>query len=61
MISGYENAICIWREDAEGNWDTSCENTFVMVDGTPMENEFRFCAFCGGSLVEQRYTEAESK
>ncbi len=45
--------ICIWTEmgwDHVGNYDTSCGEAFSMIDGTPGENKFRYCCFCGGIM-----------
>lgn len=50
---------CTWTEDESGNWDTSCGNIFTITDGTPSENEFWFCCYCGGSLREERYVDDE--
>lgn len=49
---------CIWTEDADGNWNTDCDNTFILNDGTPIENNMLFCCYCGGGLVEERCTES---
>jgi hypothetical protein len=43
---------CGWRVDEEGTWNTDCDNLFVIIEGTPQENDMRFCPYCGGSLVE---------
>lgn len=48
---------CGWIEDADGNWDTECENKFTFTDGTPQENGFTFCPYCGSSLCEIRHVE----
>lgn len=44
---------CTWTEDAEdGSYDTSCGNKHTFIDGTPAENGYRFCPYCGGALKE---------
>jgi hypothetical protein len=48
---------CTWTEDDEGNWDTQCGEKWCFIEGTPTENHCRFCAYCGGRLVEVRYVE----
>lgn len=45
---------CTWTEDSDGNWDTSCDNKYVIVEGTPTENGMKFCAYCGKRLEEAR-------
>lgn len=45
---------CIWADAGEewGYWETSCNNAFVLIDGTPYENKMRFCPYCGKPLEE---------
>jgi len=46
--------VCKWEcsEKAEEIWETDCKNRFVFIDGTPKENGFRFCPYCGEEIVE---------
>lgn len=51
------DASCTWTIDADSfgeceAWRTDCDNRFVLIDGTPSENGFRFCPYCGRALVE---------
>ncbi len=50
--------VCVWtqNEDGWGNafWETSCDNGFEFNDGTPSENSFCFCPYCGLELVEAK-------
>jgi|GEM_PF-6400132 len=39
--------VCKWTEDSDGNYDTDCGNCFSMIDGTPEENNMRYCNACG--------------
>lgn len=48
---------CKWAEDCDGNWDTQCGSAIVMIEGTPFENEYAFCPFCGRIITQQRYEE----
>jgi len=45
---------CLWsRADEDSDcWETSCGNAFCINDGTPKENNFSFCAYCGKPLIE---------
>jgi hypothetical protein len=46
---------CTWTLDADydgDSWDTSCGEKFCFIDGTPSQNQMRFCGYCGGRLVE---------
>lgn len=43
---------CTWQQDEDdGSWDTACGNKFCIEEGTPEENEMRFCCYCGAVLV----------
>ena len=43
-------AICEWAQDDEGNWGTSCGNLHAFIDDGPVENNHKFCPYCGGRL-----------
>ena len=46
-------AECAWYQDGEeGPWATGCGHYFSIIDGTPTENDFRYCCFCGAALRE---------
>lgn len=44
--------ICAWKHDSEGAWETDCGEMFWLEDGTPRENKFKFCCFCGCRLKQ---------
>ena len=46
---------CAWTENMDGAWETACNGIFEITDGCPSENEMRFCAYCGGRIVETRF------
>ena len=46
---------CIWTEDEDGLWWTACKEIHEFFDGTPIENSYRFCPYCGKALVEKRF------
>ena len=50
---------CLWShaDDDTDLWETSCGNAFSIIDGTPEENEFRHCCYCGGVLETARAKE----
>lgn len=48
---------CKWEQDFEGNWQTSCDNMFVLNDGTPEENEMKYCCYCGKKLEQVYFVE----
>jgi hypothetical protein len=51
---------CRWtqEDDSESDtWSTSCGQYYVINDGTPRENDMKFCSFCGKPLIEEPYVE----
>jgi hypothetical protein len=45
---------CLWSED-DGVWETSCDKSFIIEDGSPEDNDMKFCTFCGKHLrAEER-------
>lgn len=49
--------VCEWRLcDEEANvYDTSCRNPHILIEGTPRENNYKYCPYCGKKIkvVEQ--------
>lgn len=44
---------CRWDYDADmGAYETECGHAFCINEGTPAENDMRFCPYCGGELWE---------
>ncbi|HXS04866.1 MAG TPA: hypothetical protein VN731_10345 [Rhodanobacter sp.] len=50
---------CSWSQDQDGNWLTDCDNIFVITEGTPSENDMKFCCYCGEELAEHRFDTGE--
>jgi hypothetical protein len=48
---------CNWQEDEDGDWDTSCSHRFSLNEGTPTENNMKFCCYCGASVIESHFGE----
>jgi len=44
---------CTWTQNEDGVYETNCGNLFAFNDGTPSENGFEFCPYCGRELREQ--------
>lgn len=55
-----KNWYCIWEQDEEGNWQTDCDEMFVIIDGTPEENQMKYCAYCGRLINQKLYNEREA-
>lgn len=46
---------CTWRENQDGEWDSTCGRFTAIAEGTPHENEWAWCCYCGGRLREVEY------
>lgn len=44
--------VCEWRLcDEEANvYDTNCRNPHILIEGTPRENNYEFCPYCGKKI-----------
>lgn len=50
---------CTWSqedEDSDG-WETDCGYNFEIYEGTPAENNMKFCCYCGKRLITELYKE----
>lgn len=51
---GIIKPCCVWTEN-DGYWESQCGHSFIFCDcAPPTEHKFRFCPFCGNTLIEQR-------
>lgn len=53
---------CFWIEiDLDDYWEAECNKKgFSFNEGTPVENGFKFCPYCGRNLKENRPKEKEA-
>lgn len=51
------NPSCLWAQDDEDSdtWETACNKAFTLNEGSPNENDFRFCVFCGKPVEEAKH------
>ncbi len=42
---------CEWKPDEDGIYDTDCNERFEISEGTPKDNKFVFCPYCGKPIV----------
>lgn len=49
---GVSDDVCEWRLcDEEANvYDTSCRNPHILIEGTPKENNYEHCPYCGKKI-----------
>ena len=38
---------CVWTEDTDGLWKTSCGRSWTFIEGGPEANRVRYCHGCG--------------
>lgn len=48
---------CVWMQDSDGAWNTSCQQTFEFAHDGPAENHAYFCYHCGGALLPEPYSD----
>lgn len=48
------NSECIWTEEEE-YWETACGNLFCLNDGTPADNDMKYCPYCGKPLNQKEF------
>ena len=51
LVEGGGMDICAWREE-DGCWRTDFYHEFVINEGTPRENDMKYCCYCG-KLIEE--------
>lgn len=54
---------CAWiqeRDDGDA-WSTSCGNAMCINDGTPSENHWKFCCYCGFRIKEFPFVDDEEE
>ena len=52
VLEGNHNDVCEWKlEDKEDNlYLTGCQQRQLIFDGTPKENGYRYCPYCGKKI-----------
>lgn len=55
----YQPQICNWHQedDEYGTWEGDCGSSFNLNEGTPSDNQMKFCCYCGKKLVEHPFVE----
>ena len=48
----WESDCCEWRlcDEEENVYDTSCRNPHILIEGTPKENNYEYCPYCGKKI-----------
>lgn len=52
LAEEHNNDFCEWRLcDEDSNvYDTSCRNPHILLEGTPADNDYEFCPYCGKKI-----------
>ena len=53
------NMRCTWVQDGDPDsdtWATDCGNMFILNEGSPKENDLKFCCYCGKPIDEEKLT-----
>lgn len=52
VLEGNHDDVCEWKiEDEEANlYLTGCQQRQLLFDGTPKENGYRYCPYCGKKI-----------
>lgn len=60
---GNAPARCTWFQDGEAAdlWSTGCGHYFEINEGTPSDNDFAFCCFCGKPLDEAPWEDEDDE
>ena len=46
------DSVCEWKyNDDDECWDTDCDDKFQFMGGTPIDNGFEYCPYCGRELI----------
>ncbi len=52
MSGKRQNRTCRWSVDDDGNWDTDCAQKHILMDGTPFQNHYSYCCYCGKAIKQ---------
>lgn len=42
--------FCLWDQNRDGDWETSCDNIHSFIEGDVSENNYQYCPYCGRSI-----------
>lgn len=47
---------CVWNEDDDGTWESTCGQSWQFIEGGPGENGVRYCHACGKAVKANPYS-----
>lgn len=50
----YSECTWTWDDNPDGYscWETTCEESFCLIEGNPVDNLYNYCPSCGGKINE---------
>jgi DNA-directed RNA polymerase subunit RPC12/RpoP/BMFP domain-containing protein YqiC len=56
-----EEQLCAWVENFDPDyWETSCGQTFILIEGTPQDNYMKYCPYCGAKIFTKQNSQEEA-
>ena len=60
LAEEYNKDCCEWKQYDENDiYYTGCEQIHMFIDGSPTDNKYEFCPYCGKKIKVAPYTEGE--
>jgi hypothetical protein len=55
-------ALCQWTQDGEGSdvWHAGCGHYFCLNEGTPTDNNMKYCCYCGCQIEAAPFEEDDA-
>jgi hypothetical protein len=57
QLAAGEAQTCAWKEDNDGEWETSCGMTWDFTEDGPEENTLIYCPKCGHRAVFEWFSD----
>lgn len=48
---------CVWNEDEDGTWESTCGEYWQFIEGGPVHNGVRYCHGCGRAVKSNPYAD----
>ena len=60
LAEEYKGGFCEWKQYDENDiYYTGCEQIHMFIDGSPTDNKYEYCPYCGKKIKVAPYTEGE--
>lgn len=55
--AGENVEFCEWTQECsiEDIYNTKCKNSHIFFDGGPIDNEYKYCPYCGRQIIVSNY------